>query len=63
MVEKDKLQTDIIEINSMAVTFETKVWEKGWDLIMKTPFLWRTIDRYGDLVSKKVLYINNVKNA
>ena len=63
MGEADKLQTDIIEINLMTVTFETKVWEKDWDLIMKTPFLERTIDRCGDLVSKRVLYINNVKNA
>lgn len=47
----------------MTVTFETKVWEKDWDLIMKTPFLGRTIDSCGDLVSKRVLYINNVKNA
>lgn len=47
----------------MEVTFETKVWEKDWDLIMKTPFLGRTIQRCGDVVSKRVLYINNVKNA
>jgi len=47
----------------MAVTFETKVWEKDWDLIMKTPFLRRTIKRCGDLISKRVLYINNVKNV
>jgi hypothetical protein len=46
----------------MEVTFETKVWEKDWDLIIKTPFLERTIDRCGDLVSNRVLYINNVKN-
>ena len=47
----------------MDVTFETKVWEKDWDLIMKTPFLGRTIDRCGNLIGKRVLYINNVKNA
>ncbi|MDH6303160.1 hypothetical protein M2128_002105 [Polynucleobacter sphagniphilus] len=23
----------------MAVTFETKVWQKDWDLIVKTPIL------------------------
>ena len=46
----------------MEVTFETKVWEKDWDLIMKTPFLRRTINRCGDLVSKRVLCINNVNN-
>ena len=46
----------------MDVTFETKVWEKDWDLIMKTPCLSRTIRRCGDLISKRVLYINNVKN-
>lgn len=63
MVEKNQLQTDMIEINSMAVTFETKVWEKDWDLIMKTPFLRRTIERCGDPISKRVLYINNVENV
>jgi len=46
----------------MEVTFETKVWEKDWDLIMKTPFLGRTIERCGDLISRRVLYINNVNN-
>ena len=46
----------------MDVTVETKVWEKDWDLIIKTPFLERTINRCGDSVSKRVLYINNVKN-
>ena len=62
MVEKDQSKTNIIEINSMEVTFETKVWEKDWDLIMKTPFLRRTIERCGDLISRRVLYINNVNN-
>ena len=50
-------------MHSIEVTFETKVWEKDWDLIMKTPFLERTIERCGDLVSNRVLYINNVENV
>jgi len=47
----------------MQVTFETKVWDNDWALIMKTPFLEKTINRCGNLVGKRLLYINNVKNA
>lgn len=62
MVKKDAAQSNFIGLNYMEITFETKVWEKDWDLIMKTPCLRRTIKRCGDLLSKRVLYINNVKN-
>ena len=62
MVKKDAAQSNFIGLNYMEITFETKVWEKDWDLIMKMPYLGRTIERCGDLVSKRVLYINNVKN-
>lgn len=62
MVEKNQSQSKFRELKIMDVTFETKVWEKDWDLIMKTPCLGQTIQRCGELVSKKVLFINNVKN-
>ena len=46
----------------MSVTFETKVWENDWQLIMRTSRLKDTIIRCFYNFNKRVLYINNVNN-
>ncbi len=46
----------------MTITFETKVWENDWELILKTSRLKDLIERCHYPLDKKVLYINNVKN-
>ena len=46
----------------MSVTFETKVWENDWKLIMNTSRLRETINLCHYNFDKKVLYINNVNN-
>ena len=46
----------------MSVTFETKVWENDWKLIMNTTRLQETINLCHYNFDDKVLYINNVNN-
>ncbi len=46
----------------MSVTFETKVWEKDWKLLLKTSRLEETINLCNFNFYTKCLYINNVKN-
>jgi len=47
----------------MSITFETKVWENDWQLIMNTSRLEKTINRCYYNFDKKVLYINNVNDT
>ena len=44
----------------MKITFETKVWEKDWELILKTSRLENLISQCNYLLDKRVLLINNV---
>ena len=46
----------------MTVTFETKVWENDWELILKTSRLRETIERCNYNFTNKVIYINNVNS-
>lgn len=46
----------------MTVTFETKVWENDWELILKTSRLHETINRCNYNFTNKLIYINNVDN-
>jgi hypothetical protein len=46
----------------MTITFETKVWENDWELILKTSRLKNLVERCHHPLDKKILYINNVKN-
>ena len=46
----------------MSVTFETKVWENDWELIMKTSRIRETITNCHYNFTNKILYINNVNN-
>jgi len=47
----------------MSITFETKVWENDWQLIMNTSRLRKTIENCYYNFDQKVLYINNVNNS
>lgn len=44
----------------MTVTFETKVWENDWEIILKTNRINEMIERCNYLFDEKILYINNV---
>lgn len=46
----------------MTITFETKVWENDWELILKTSRLKDLVERCKHPLDQKILYINNVKN-
>jgi hypothetical protein len=46
----------------MTITFETKVWENDWELILKTSRLKDLVNRCNHPLDCRVLYINNVKN-
>ena len=46
----------------MTITFETKVWENDWELILKTDRLDLMIKRCNHSFSEKILYINNVSD-
>jgi hypothetical protein len=46
----------------MSVTFETKVWENDWELIMKTSRIRETISNCHYSFKNKILYINNVND-
>jgi hypothetical protein len=46
----------------MSITFETKVWENDWELVLKTSRLKNLILRCNHPFNHRVIYINNVKN-
>lgn len=46
----------------MSITFETKIWENDWELVLKTSRLEDLVNRCHYKFDKKVLYINNVNN-
>ena len=46
----------------MTISFETKVWEKDWELILKTNRLKDLIGACNHEFDKKILLINNVNN-
>jgi hypothetical protein len=46
----------------MSITFETKVWENDWELVLKTSRLKDLILRCNHPFDHRVIYINNVKN-
>ncbi len=46
----------------MSVTFETKVWENDWELLLKTSRMRKTIKNCHYRFTNKFLYINNVNN-
>jgi hypothetical protein len=46
----------------MTVTFETKVWEQDWELVLRTDRLERVVAACGPSVTRRVLAINNVED-
>ncbi len=46
----------------MTITFETKVWENDWELVLKTSRLEDLVRRCNHQFNNRILYINNVKN-
>ena len=46
----------------MTISFETKVWEKDWELILKTSRIKNLIEQCNYEFEKKVLFINNVND-
>jgi hypothetical protein len=46
----------------MSITFETKVWEDDWEIMLKTTRIQDMIERCGYDFDEKILYINNVKD-
>ena len=46
----------------MTITFETKVWENDWEIILKTNRVHQMIERCNHSFSEKILYINNVSD-
>ena len=46
----------------MTITFETKVWEKDWEIVLKTNRLSQMIERCHHPFEEKILYINNVND-
>jgi len=47
----------------MTITFETKVWENDWEIMLKTDRIRQMIERCHHQFDEKVLYINNVSNS
>jgi hypothetical protein len=46
----------------MTITFETKVWENDWELMLKSSRLEKMIERCNHEFNQKILYINNVQD-
>jgi hypothetical protein len=46
----------------MTITFETKVWENDWELLLKSSRLEKMIERCNHAFNQKILYINNVQD-
>ena len=47
----------------MTITFETKVWENDWKIMLKTNRIKKMIDRCHHSFDEKILYINNVHDV
>ena len=50
------------EIPPMTITFETKVWENDWEIMLKTDRIKQMIERCQHPFEEKILYINNVSD-
>ena len=50
------------EVSSMTITFETKVWENDWEIMLKTHRIAQMIERCHHPFEEKILYINNVSD-
>ena len=46
----------------MTITFETKVWENDWELMLKSSRLEKMIERCNHTFNERILYINNVQD-
>jgi len=46
----------------MTISFETKVWEGDWEIILKTSRIKDVVARCNHSFDEKILYINNVKD-
>jgi hypothetical protein len=46
----------------MTITFETKVWENDWEIMLKTQRIKQMIERCRHPFDEKILYINNVSD-
>ena len=46
----------------MTITFETKVWENDWEIMLKTDRIEQMIERCHHPFKEKILYINNVND-
>lgn len=46
----------------MTITFETKIWENDWEIMLKTHRIKQMIDRCHHPFEEKILYINNVND-
>jgi hypothetical protein len=46
----------------MTITFETKVWENDWELMLKSSRLEKMMERCNHRFNQKILYINNVQH-
>jgi len=46
----------------MTITFETKVWEADWEIMLKTNRISKMIGRCFHPFEEKIIYINNVSN-
>lgn len=46
----------------MTITFETKVWENDWEIMLKTDRIKQMIERCCHPFEQKILYINNVSD-
>lgn len=44
----------------MTITFETKVWENDWEIMLKTDRIGKMVERCHYTFEEKILYINNV---
>lgn len=50
------------KIPPMTITFETKVWENDWEIMLKTDRIKQMIERCQHPFEEKILYINNVSD-
>ena len=46
----------------MKISFETKVWEKDWEFILKTSRIQKILDKCNYNFDRRILLINNVDN-